>query len=199
MPGVFVTLDDYVDKLPVSMPAIHRKKLSRIRGLVMTVERKTINLRPDLQLLVNLVHLEDVVKPFSLSSKWIAPEPGMVIECIATESSAWFFVKWWARVHLSQYKLRSENEIEDIVLELLAGSPDDRITSDDLHIPEIYTIMKNRNRDPRVLGAVLAGLGKMGVIKAVGTIRSRRKTCHNRPGLVVWSWAIEPRETGISK
>lgn len=199
MPGSYVTLDDFINKLPVSMPAIHRKRVSRIRGHVVSVVKKTINLQPGKSFDVNLVHLEDITKPFSLSSKWVCPEPGMVIECIATESAAWFFVKWWARVHLNQYKLRSENEIEDIVLQLLAGSPDDRITSDDLHIPEVYTIMKIRNRDPRVLGAVLAGLGRCGVIKAVGMVRSRRKTCHNRPGLVVWSWAIEPRDSGSLK
>jgi hypothetical protein len=194
MTGDIVTLDNFIDTYPVTMPALHRKKIARIRGLVISVVKKQIHLRPDRILDVNLISLEDLQKPFSLSTKWMTPEPGMTIELIATESVAWFFVKWWGRVNLSQYTLHSENKIEDIALELLAGSPDDRITSDDLHIPEVYRIMRERHRDPRVLGSSLLNLGRSGVIRPVGSIRSRRKTCHNRPGLLVWSWAIDTKD-----
>lgn len=198
MTGCLVTLDDFINHYPVTMPAIHRKHVSRIRGLVLSVEKKQIHLKPDKTLDVNLVHLEDLDKPFCLSNKWKAPDTGMTIELIATESAAWYFVKWWGRIVLSQYKLRSDNEIEDIALELLAGSPDDRITSDDLHTPEIYSIMKMKNRDPRVLGSTLMALGRYGIIRPIGSIRSRRKACHNRPGLRVWTWAIDPREDMVS-
>jgi len=186
----YVTLDDFIENLPMELPSIHRRHLTRIRGLVVSIEAKTIHLHQGAPLQVNLLHLEHIDKPFSLSNKWRAPETGMVIELVATESAAWYFVKWWGRMVLSQYRLHSENEIEGLALEILAGSPDDRITSDDLHVPDIYEVIRRKNRDPRVLGGVLSGLGRAGIIRSVGMVRSRRKQCHNRPGLLVWTWAI---------
>ena len=179
-----ISLDSFVtQELPIKVPELRRKNIVRARG---TIQQSKMN-----SLEYALMDIEGIDKPFCFTGKLALPPTGKIVEIIATEGAVWHFVKWWGEVKLSGYKVRSNDEMEQIALEILAGSPDERITADDLHVPEIYRIMKEQNRDPRVLGSVLGSLGKRGILKSAGFIRSRRKECHNRPSLVLWTWNTE--------
>lgn len=178
-----ISLDSFVlQELPVKVPELRRKNIVRRKGIV----QPSPNIMPE----HTLMTLEGIDKPFCFTGKQVLtlPSVGAVVEIIATEGAVWHFVKWWGEVKLSGYKVRSNDDIEQIALEILAGSPDERITADDLHTAEVYQIMQDKKRDPRVLGSVLGSLGKRGILKSAGFMRSRRKECHNRPSLVLWTW-----------
>ena len=176
-----LSLDTFVlQELPVKVPELRRKNIVRRKGIIQPSQKTT----PE----HTLMEMEDIDKPFCFHGRLALPPVGTVVEIIATEGAVWHFVKWWSTVKLSGYKVRSNDDIEQIALEILAGSPDERITADDLHVSEIYQIMQDKKRDPRVLGSVLGSLGKRGILKSAGFMRSRRKECHNRPSLVLWTW-----------
>ncbi|MGB9022506.1 MAG: hypothetical protein WCC94_03610 [Candidatus Bathyarchaeia archaeon] len=185
--STLVSLDSFIEReLPTKLPELRRKGIVRLRGEVMFTE--TIPLRG-----FKLVELGEVDKMLAFGGRLAIPPIGEIIDTICTEGAAWYFTKWWCKVNVTKYRLRSDPILENMVLEVLAGSPDERICADDLHIPEIIDRIKQSGRDwkhPFAIGAALAALGKKGVIRPTGnTVRSRRATCHNRPNLQVWTWA----------
>jgi len=179
-----VSLDSFIEReLPTKLPELRRKGIVRLRGEVMFTE--TVPLRG-----FKLVELGEVDKMLAFGGRLAIPPNGEIIDTICTEGQAWYFVKYWTVVSVTKYRLRSDPVLENMALEVLAGSPDERMYADMLHTPEIMAYVKQKNRDPRVLGAILASLGTKGIIRPTGeTIRSARSECHHRPNLQVWTWA----------
>lgn len=179
MNGEVVSLESFITPtLPVKLPEIRRKGVVRLRGFVEAHESD-----PRKRVFV------DERKALYFHPPLAIPIVGIPIETIATEGACQYFVKFWKPIPVTQYDLRSDTILEDLVLSILASQPDERLTSDDLHNEEFDKVLKERGRDPRVRGAILAGLISKGVLRVVGeNVRSTRSTCHNRPGLRQFTW-----------
>lgn len=200
-----VSLDSFFhDTLPVKIPELRRKHIVRLRGVVREVAQKEADesLGIDWGRVEKLMHptdapkytlrgLEGVAKALCFMSPMIVPTIGVAIEVIATEGGGFHFVKWWREIEPADRFLKSDEQLEEMVLETLAGSPDERITSDDLHTPDILAYIAEKGRDRRILGAVLGSLSKRGILKSVGAVRSVRKECHFRPNSQMWTWAYK--------
>lgn len=199
-----VALDNYFkNELPVKIPELRRKKIVRLRGVVVNVEVKDS--------VHKLAWLDGVSMPLDFTH-WVAlPALNTMIEAICTQGAVYYFVKWYQEIPESGYKLKSDLTLEDLALEVLASSPDERITADSLHTESnpcklteeiekyVFAKMVEKKKEKpefRILGAVLGSLGKKGVIvpvidKRTGEatrIRSTRQKCHFRPQLIVYTW-----------
>lgn len=180
-----VNLDDYIRARPtVVMPAPYRLRIFRAWGRV--EDSQTIIARNGKE--YRVVMIEDADKPFAFTGAMARPPIGQAVEVIATEGAVWHFVKWWRPVEESGYTLRPPSPLEEMILEVLAGSPDETVSADDLHTPEIEQWLIINKRDPRAIGAALASLDKQGITKIIGRKRSSRRACHNRPDLKIRTW-----------
>lgn len=184
-----VALESFLEtELPTKLPQLRRKNIVRLRGRVEPPEDPS-NTRFRI--------LDGIKKPLYFNPPLAIPPVNVLIEAIATEGAVQFFIKFWRIIEVTKYKLRSNIDLENMVLTVLASSPDERISADDLHSPEIEAALRERGRDPRAAGAILASLTKQGIIKPTGErIRSARAQCHHRPQLVVWTWAWKERAVG---
>jgi hypothetical protein len=184
-----VALESFIQaEQPVKFPQLRRKNIIRLRGRVEPPE-DPVNVRFRM--------LDGIEKPLFFNPPLAIPPVDVLIEAIATQGAVQFFVKFWRVIEITHYKLRSNADLENMVLTVLASSPDERISADDLHSPEIEAALRERGRDPRAAGAILASLAKQGIIKPTGErIRSVRKTCHNRPDLKMWTWTWQGRQLG---
>jgi len=208
-----VALESFIEaEQPVKFPQLRRKNIVRLRGRTEVSDRT-----PALDGIFR--ELDGISKPLFFHTPLAVPPVDVLIEVIATEGIVQYFVKWWKIIEVTKYKLHASDELKVLALDVLASMPDERVCADDLHSKEIMKWLADhpnpktpdKPKDPRTLGAILAALGKEGVIKPVthtftkadgSTItvterkRSGRDTCHNRPNLVVWTWAWKQRALG---
>lgn len=180
-----VALESYFTQtLPVKLPELRRKNIVRIRGFVEESDHPDGRHRC----------LEGIEKHFFFNPPLAMPQIGICVEIIATESAVKHWVKYWSKIKISDYELRSDTVLEDMVWETLAAQPDERITADELHTPEFDKALKDRGRFPQARGAVLIGMLSQGKLRKCGDISSKRAECHHRPHTQVFTygWGIKP-------
>jgi hypothetical protein len=59
------------------------------------------------------------------------------------------------------------------------------VSSDDVY-DEAMRIIREHNRDPRILGVAFHNLARRGLIKKIGLVRSKRSNNHHYPNTAVW-------------
>lgn len=59
------------------------------------------------------------------------------------------------------------------------------VSSDDVY-DEAMRLIREHNRDPRVLGVAFQNLARRGLIKKIGLVRSKRSNNHHYPNCAVW-------------
>jgi hypothetical protein len=189
-----VALENYFARqLPAKLPAPRRKGIIRLRGTVIEIETRE-NLR--------LVHLGDTSKPLAFTHALATPGIGDMIEGIASVGKVWYFVKTWVQVKESK-PLKADLFLQELILQTLAGSPDQLITADDCHNPSITAYLNSKAKaqgkektEWRAIGPALAALAKQRILRTIKDDRgepvrlcSRRSVCHHRSDLRQWTWA----------
>ena len=180
-----IALESYfLETLPVKLPELRRKSVVRLRGIVEESDHPDGRHRC----------LEGVEKHFYFNPPLAMPPIGICVEIIATESAVKYWVKYWEEIPISKYEVRSDTVLEDMVWEVLAKQPDERITADELHFPAFDKALADRKRFPQARGAILAGMMSQGKLRKLELIRSKRAQCHYRPNQSVFTygWGIRP-------
>lgn len=142
-----------------------------------------------------LLHFKNSSRPLAIREGSVWPPNGSVVNAHANPGVSWdFAVSREVSIDTSPsppYELEKRipgvaGLLVPLILDWLRWHR--QVTSDDVHDQALELI---GDRDPRVIGVAFSFLARRGIIKWVGTARSRRQKNHHFPRMSVWELTLK--------